>query len=283
MFSTFQKGAPHTCTSQIFSNASHIVLTQLHFFLSILFPDKAFSTILKPFSKNDGQQNRSRHHNLQKRVVPMRDEKILKLTLAAMLAALAFICFTYLRIEIPMGGGMTGKIYIGAAFILLSGFLLGGRWGGLTGAIGLSLGDVLVGYATSAPPTFLAKLIFGLACGFMAHQVLHLAAAQTRRQMYTKTILAGVFACLVNVLTEPVIRWAFKVYVLGLPEQIAYLSAVNCAISMAVNSLPSIAAASFLYAAAKSTVFRYRDLSGTRQIAADQQDDTAEKQEPART
>ena len=151
------------------------------------------------------------------------------------------------------------------------------------GQLGLSLGDVLVGYATSAPPTFLAKLIFGLACGFMAHQVLHLAAAQTRRQMYTKTILAGVFACLVNVLTEPVIRWAFKVYVLGLPEQIAYLSAVNCAISMAVNSLPSIAAASFLYAAAKSTVFRYRDLSGTRQIAADQQDDTAEKQEPART
>lgn len=195
----------------------------------------------------------------------MHDEKILKLTLASMLAALAFICFTYLRIEIPMGGGMSGKIYIGAAFILLSAFLLGPRWGGLTGAIGLSLGDVLVGYATSSPPTFLAKLIFGLACGFMAHQILHLAAAKTRRQMYIRTIAAGVFACLVNVLTEPVIRWAFKVYILGLPEQIAYLSAVNCAISMAINSLPSIFAATCLYAAAKSTVFRYRDLYGSSQ------------------
>ena len=190
----------------------------------------------------------------------MRDQKILKLTLASMLAALAFICFTCLRIEIPMGGGMTGKIYIGAAFILLSSFFLGPRWGGLTGAIGLTLGDLLAGYATSAPPTFLSKLIFGLACGFMAHQMLKLTAASSHRQMYLRTILAGGFACLVNVLTEPVIRWAFKVYILGLPEPIAYLSAVNCAISMAVNSLPSILAAAFLYVAAKTTVLRQRDL-----------------------
>ena len=31
--------------------------------------------------------------------------KTLKLTLAAMLAALAFICFEFLRIELPMGDG----------------------------------------------------------------------------------------------------------------------------------------------------------------------------------
>lgn len=42
----------------------------------------------------------------------MRNDNITKLTLAGMFAALAFVCFTYLRIEIPMGGGMTGKIYI---------------------------------------------------------------------------------------------------------------------------------------------------------------------------
>lgn len=50
----------------------------------------------------------------------MRNDNITRLTLAGMFAALAFVCFTYLRIEIPMGGGMTGKIYIGHAFILLS-------------------------------------------------------------------------------------------------------------------------------------------------------------------
>ena len=55
----------------------------------------------------------------------MRNDNITKLTLAGMFAALAFVCFTYLRIEIPMGGGMTGKIYIGHAFILLSALILG--------------------------------------------------------------------------------------------------------------------------------------------------------------
>ena len=54
----------------------------------------------------------------------MRNDNITKLTLAGMFAALAFVCFTYLRIEIPMGGGMTGKIYIGHAFILLSALIL---------------------------------------------------------------------------------------------------------------------------------------------------------------
>ena len=62
--------------------------------------------------------------------------------------------------------------------------------------------------------------------------MLKLTAASSHRQMYLRTLLAGAFACLINVLTEPVIRWAFKVYILGLPEPIAYLSAVNCAISM---------------------------------------------------
>ena len=78
-----------------------------------------------------------------------------KLTLASMFAAMAFVCFAYLRIEIPMGGGMTGKIYIGHAFIILSALLLGGKYGALTGAVGLTLADILAGYMTSAPPTFL--------------------------------------------------------------------------------------------------------------------------------
>ena len=59
----------------------------------------------------------------------MRNDNITRLTLAGMFAALAFVCFTYLRIEIPMGGGMTGKIYIGHAFILLSALILGAKYG----------------------------------------------------------------------------------------------------------------------------------------------------------
>ncbi|MGM9580264.1 MAG: ECF transporter S component [Anaerovibrio sp.] len=190
----------------------------------------------------------------------MNHDKLLKLTLAAMFAAMSFVCFTYLRIEIPMGAGLPGKIYIGAAFIMLSSFLLGAKYGGLTGAIGLTLGDILVGYVTSAPPTFVAKLIYGLACGIMAHHVFHLARAKTKARMYMITAVSGLVAGVVNVLTEPVIRWAFKTYILGLPQEVAYVSAVNCAISMAVNALPSIFFAVILYGVAMSTVFKNRKL-----------------------
>lgn len=189
----------------------------------------------------------------------VRNENTTKLTLAAMFAALAFICFTYLRIEIPMGGGMTGKIYIGHAFILLSAFFLGGKYGGLTGAIGLSIADFLAGYAISAPPTFVAKFLIGLSAGIVAHQILQLKNASSKKKMYVLSSIAGVAACVVNVITEPVIRYAFKVYIMGYPEQVAYLSSVNCAISMAVSAIPSVLLAVFLYATFKSTIFKNRD------------------------
>ncbi len=93
----------------------------------------------------------------------MTKEQVHKLTLAGLFAAMAFACFSYLRIEIPMGMGLTGKIYVGHAFIMVSALLLGAKYGALSGAVGLFLADVLAGYTTSAPPTFLAKFLLGWA------------------------------------------------------------------------------------------------------------------------
>ena len=185
-----------------------------------------------------------------------RNENIIKLTLAAMFAAVAFICFSYLRIEVPMGGGMTGKIYIGHAFIILSAFLVGAKYGGLTGAIGLSLADLLAGYAISAPPTFVAKFLIGLTASVMANQIFHLNQITDKKKLYTLSTIAGVVACLVNIITEPIIRYVFKVYIMGYPESIAYLSAVNCAISMAISAVPSVLVAAFLYVTFRLRVFK---------------------------
>lgn len=185
-----------------------------------------------------------------------RNENITKLTLAAMFAALAFICFSYLRIEIPMGGGMTGKIYIGHAFIILSAFLLGAKYGGLTGAVGLALADVLAGYVISAPPTFVAKFLIGLTASIMAHQIFHLGNITKKKTLYILSSIAGIVACIVNVITEPIIRYIFKVYIMGYPEQIAYLASINCAISMAVSAVPSVILATFLYVTFRSTVLK---------------------------
>ena len=51
------------------------------------------------------------------------------------------------------------------------------------------------------------------------------------------------FACLVgslvNVVTEPVIRFSFKYFILGVPYAVSYASAINCAVSMAVSNVVS--------------------------------------------
>lgn len=186
----------------------------------------------------------------------LRNENITKLTLSAMLAAVAFICFSYLRIEVPMWGGMTGKIYIGHAFIILSAFLFGAKYGGLTGAVGLSLADILAGYVLSAPPTFVSKFLLGLTASIMANQVFNLNNITNKKNLCIFSMIAGIAACIINVITEPIIRYIFKVYIMGYPEQIAYLSAINCAISMAVSAIPSIILATFLYVTFRSTVLK---------------------------
>lgn len=170
-----------------------------------------------------------------------------KLTLASMFAAMAFVCFAYLRIEIPMGGGMTGKIYIGHAFIILSALLLGGKYGALTGAVGLTLADILAGYMTSAPPTFLSKLLIGLSASFFAHNIMHLNELTEQKKIYTAALIASIGSCLVNVVTEPLIRYAFKVYILGYAPPVAEISSINCAISMAASAIPSVVIAVLLY------------------------------------
>ena len=60
----------------------------------------------------------------------------------------------------------------------------------------------------------------------------------------------------VNVLTEPAIRWAFKTYILGLPESVAWISAVNCAVAMAVNAIPSAVIAALLYGLARTRILK---------------------------
>ena len=185
----------------------------------------------------------------------MQKEKITKLTLAGMFAAMAFICFAYLRIEIPMGLGLTGKVYIGHTFIILSAIILGAKFGALTGAVGLSLADILAGYVTSAPPTFLAKFILGAATAFFARQFFAVRQRDTAGREVTAVLLAGIAGSLINVITEPLIRYVFKYYLLGYDQHIAYVSAMNCAVSMLVSAVPSVAVATLLYRVLKP-VFR---------------------------
>ena len=72
-----------------------------------------------------------------------RKQTVVKLAQTALLAALCFVSFTFLQIKIPMPGGDATSLHIGNAFCVLGALLLGGWYGGLAGAIGMTIADVL--------------------------------------------------------------------------------------------------------------------------------------------
>lgn len=96
----------------------------------------------------------------------MRNEKVYKLTLTALMAALSYVVFTFLQIKIALPGGDATSLHLGNAVCVLGALLLGGVYGGLGGAIGMTIGDLLDPvYIIYAPKTFLLKSVSVLSQG----------------------------------------------------------------------------------------------------------------------
>ena len=77
-----------------------------------------------------------------------------KIVMAALFAALACAATMSIRIPTP---GTGGYIHPGDAIVILSGVVLGPVWGLLAGGIGSALADLLGGYLTYVPITFVIK------------------------------------------------------------------------------------------------------------------------------
>ena len=81
----------------------------------------------------------------------------------AMFAVINYIAFTYGKITIPIGAGTSTAIHIANAIVVLSAWFLGPVYGGLSGAIGLTIADLLDPvYITSAPKDLLAEILHRL-------------------------------------------------------------------------------------------------------------------------
>lgn len=93
------------------------------------------------------------------------NKKIFKPIIAALFAAIICVTTFIIQIPTPMTGGY---INLGDGFILLSGVILGPVYGFLASAIGSALADIMFGYVTYVPATFIIKgciaLIISLAC-----------------------------------------------------------------------------------------------------------------------
>ena len=186
-----------------------------------------------------------------------KKENIRKLTCAAMMAALCYIGFAFLKIDIPVpGAGGKTAFHLGNVFCVLAALILGGLWGGLAGAVGMTIGDLFGGYATSAPKTFLLKLCIGLIAGLFAHRLFHINEETVKSKITWKTIVSSTAAMLFNVVFDPIVGYFYKTYLLGIPQDMAATLAKIGAVTTLVNALVAVFAASIFYLALRPALKR---------------------------
>ena len=173
---------------------------------------------------------------------------VMKIAQTALFAALCYVIFTYLQIKIPMPGGDATSIHLGNAFCVLAALLLGGWYGGLAGAIGMGIADVMDPiYITGAPKTFILKLCIGLITGLVAHKIAKINESTDKKYIFKWSLLASVAGLAFNVIADPIVGYFYKQYILGQPQLMAEVLAKWSAAATFVNAILSTIVVVIIY------------------------------------
>lgn len=177
-----------------------------------------------------------------------------KISMIGIMAALSFVAYEFFRI--PFAGG--SSFHLGNTFTALTAMLLDGVSGGLAGAIGLALADVIAGDPGYAFTTFILKFIIGIVCGATARKLLHSRSdASHHRGRYLAAVTVSAFSgLLVNVFTDPFVGYFRDRFIFGQPVEVAtVLIKVTGGVTL-VNSLCSTVCAVVLYLALEPALRR---------------------------
>ncbi len=173
-----------------------------------------------------------------------------RLAQAGLLTALCYIGFAFFKIDIP-AGTEKASFHFGNVFCVLAALLLGGYWGGLAGAVGMTIGDLTTTYVTSAPKTFLLKLCIGLIVGLVAHKIFRLCRNHSPKYVTGVTVLAAVCGMGFNVVADPLVGYFYKTYLFGVPQDITSILVKISALTTSVNAVVAVIAASVIYLAVR--------------------------------
>ena len=178
----------------------------------------------------------------------MRNEKVYKLTLTALMAALSYVVFTFLQIKIALPGGDATSLHLGNAVCVLGALLIGGVYGGLGGAIGMTIGDLLDPvYIIYAPKTFLLKFCIGLITGLVAHKLGKISTSNDMKHVFKWTLIASICGMVFNMIFDPLVGYFYKRVIIGKPAAEVTL-AWNIA-ATSINAVLSVIAAVAIYMA----------------------------------
>lgn len=188
---------------------------------------------------------------IYKAVIGTKEDKkfnITALTQAGLCTALCYIGFTFFKIDIPVGAEKTA-FHLGNVFCVLASLLIGGYWGGLSGAVGMTLADLTTSYVTSAPKTFLLKLCIGLITGFVAHKLFKLSKSHSKKYITVATVVSCACGMIFNIFADPIVGYFYKMYLLGVPQELSKALAKISALTTSVNAVVAVIVASIFYLA----------------------------------
>lgn len=119
----------------------------------------------------------------------MKDDRIKRMVLTALLAALS--CVATIVIQIP--SPMNGYVNLGDCFVLLSAWMLGPWYGAAAGGIGSMFADIITGYAYYAPGTLIIKGLVALTAGFLFNLI-------KKKNSYVAMLVSGIVSECIMVL-----------------------------------------------------------------------------------
>ena len=168
----------------------------------------------------------------------MKNNKVYRIILIALMSACCYVAFRFLKIRAPF------TIHLGNVFCLLAALLLGGVEGGICGAIGMGIGDLLdPQYVVTFPKTVICKMIMALTAGYLAHRVFKINETKNKRDLFT-TLLISVF---VNVVFELAFGYVYYRFLLHTVNDTFYIYLASKFVSLSVTSIISLVVTFIIY------------------------------------
>lgn len=148
----------------------------------------------------------------------IKNDTVYKIALTGLMAALSYVAFTFLQIKIPLPGGDATSFHLGNTICVLGALLAGSVYGGLGGAIGMTIGDLLDPvYIIYAPKTFILKFCIGMISGMVAHGLGHINEQTEHREILKWAILSAVCGLGFNAIFDPLFGYFYKLFIIGKP------------------------------------------------------------------
>ena len=193
-----------------------------------------------------------------------QNNKVLKIAMTGLFAALSYVVFTFLQFKITLPGGDATSIHLGNAVCVLGALLIGGFYGGLGGAIGMTIGDLLDPiYIVYAPKTFILKFCIGLITGFFAHKIGKINDSHDKKHIMKWVLIASIAGLAFNMIFDPLVGYFYKILIIG--KSAAEVTLAWNIASTSINAVISTIAAVLLYMPLRKALIRSNLVSNTRQ------------------